>query len=98
MIITVPLTLALTMPTGVTRELLQENPRRLSALFVNDSDTTMYLMLGDEPATANKGIRLNPSGSSYEIGWTNYWAGKVQGYCAGASKVLLVTEISYAVK
>lgn len=45
---------------------LNANTSRKYALFVNDSDTAIYLALG-QAAVVNEGIRLNPSGGSYEM-------------------------------
>jgi len=72
---------------------LAANPHRLYALFINDSDETIYLKIG-AAAVLNQGIRLNASGGSYEIsqklGNPNILA--VNGICASGAKVLLVTE------
>lgn len=45
---------------------LSANTSRKYAVFVNDSDTSIYLALG-QAAVASEGIRLNPSGGSYEM-------------------------------
>ena len=45
---------------------LSDNPNRVYALFVNDSDTKMYLQFG-AAANAGVGIPLAASGGSYEI-------------------------------
>ena len=72
---------------------LSANTARRYALFINDSDTTMYLFLG-ATAVANKGIRLNANGGSYEmtIGQGNIYQGAVKVICSATPKTLLVTE------
>ena len=71
---------------------LEENPRRRYCLLVNDSDATAYLMLG-KIAVVNTGIRLNSGGGSYEINFTNPWAGKIYALSTGATKRLTILEI-----
>lgn len=80
---------ALTSSTAV----LSANRDRRYALFINDSDTTMYLALGDD-AAANTGIRLNANGGSYEMtmGAGNVFKGAVNVICSATPKTLLVTE------
>jgi hypothetical protein len=72
---------------------LSANRDRKYALFVNDSDTTMYLFLG-ATAELNKGIRLNANGGSYEmtIGQGNVYKGAIKVICSATPKTLLVTE------
>lgn len=76
-----------------TGALLAANASRLYALFVNDSDTTVYLALGTN-AAANTGIRLNANGGSYEMSAAlgNLYTGAVNGISGIAGKVVLVTE------
>lgn len=74
-------------------QVLPENKARISAILINDSDTVMYVALGQAAAT-NSGVRLNASGGSYEIGYTNPWYGEVHAYCGGATKRLTVIEVS----
>lgn len=67
---------------------------RRYALFVNDSDTTIYLMVGTT-AVANQGIRLNPNGGSYEMSGElgNLNTGAINAIHAGTgNKVLLVLQ------
>lgn len=45
---------------------LEANSARTYALFINDSDTVIYLSL-DGAAQVNSGIRLNANGGSYEM-------------------------------
>lgn len=73
---------------------LAANGDRKYALFINDSDTTIYLYLGDT-AVANQGIRLNANGGSFEMSAMNgnLYVGAVNAIHAGTgSKTLLVTE------
>jgi hypothetical protein len=73
---------------------LAANPNREYALFMNDSDTVQYLMLG-AAAVANKGIRLNASGGSYEMSPNigNMYRGAIYGIHGGSgNKNLLVLE------
>jgi len=78
--------------TTTQQEILGDNPERRYALFVNDSDSVMYLSLGI-PAAANTGIRLNSSGGSFEINSTNLFRGRVYGISTAATKKLMVTEV-----
>ncbi len=73
--------------------MLAANTDRLYALFVNDSDATVYLALGTA-AVLNTGIRLNASGGSYEMSKKlgNLYTGVVNGISSAASKTVLVTE------
>ena len=52
---------------------LAANAHRKSALFINDSDETIYLSLGGT-AAANTGVRLNSAGGSFEMSF----AGKLE--------------------
>lgn len=74
---------------------LTENENRVYALFINDSDTTVYLNLG-AAAAVNEGIRLNANGGSYEMSGQagNLYTGAVNANHGGGAvdKVLLVTE------
>ena len=74
-----------------TYEALAANNGRIYALFVNDSDTAMYLRLGED-AVVNQGVRIAPNGGWYEINGTNLYHGAVNVACAVAAEVLLVTE------
>lgn len=77
--------------TATQEVVLEDNPQRLYALLVNDSDSIAYLSLG-VPAVANSGIRLNANGGSYEINTTNLWQGRIYAISTGATKKLMVTE------
>jgi hypothetical protein len=80
--------------TTSSTTVLAANPARLYALLVNDSDTTLYLALGD-PAVAGRGIRLNAQGGAYEISQLlgNLYTGVITAIHAGTgSKSILPTE------
>lgn len=70
---------------------LASNSHRLFAVFVNDSDETIYLSLSGT-AVMNEGIRLNANGGAFEINITNLYTGIVKAICASGSKNLTVTE------
>ena len=76
-----------------TGAILALNANRLYALFVNDSDTPVYLAFTVN-AALNTGIRLNPNGGSYEMSKKlgNLWTGAVNGISGTAGKIVLVTE------
>jgi hypothetical protein len=64
-------------------EILAANADRKYAAIVNDSDTDIYLGVG-EAAVLNKGIRLNANGGSYEITWMNLYKGAIYGIHGGS--------------
>lgn len=73
---------------------LRVNPKRKQAIFVNDSDTVIYLTK-DDTARLNAGIRLNANGGSYiespdTLGYL--WRGAFAAISSAALKLLLVTE------
>lgn len=72
---------------------LEFNKHRTFATFVNDSDMTIYLRLGQASAL-NTGIRLNAAGGAFEINKTNLYKGEVFAIrAAGAgNKRLCVCE------
>jgi len=70
---------------------LQRNPRRSGATFVNISDTRVFLCKGDI-AVLNSGIPLNANGGSYEINFTNLYQGILSVITSAANKTLCVTE------
>jgi hypothetical protein len=72
---------------------LAANHERSYALFVNDSDTVIWLRLG-EAAVANEGIRLNATGGNFEMSpqLGNLYGGVVNAISSGSSKNLLVLE------
>ena len=80
--------------TTVTTAALAAQAARSYALFVNDSDAVMWLMVGAS-AVANQGIRLNANGGSYEMarGYGNLVQEAIYAIHSGSgSKTLLVSE------
>jgi hypothetical protein len=78
--------------TGVVA--LAANRFRKYALFIVDGAAPAYLWLGNSSeAAANKGIRINANGGSYEMsmGLGNLWAGVVAA-ASTAVNTLLVLE------
>jgi hypothetical protein len=71
--------------------ILAANANRNFAVFVNDSDETIYLDLSGT-AVINSGIRLNANGGAYEINLANMYTGIVTGICSSGSKNITVTE------
>lgn len=76
-------------------QVLAANATRLYALFVNDSDSEIWLRLGSA-AVVNQGIRLNARGGAYEMGlaFRNLWRAAIFAIHAqsAGTKRLLVTE------
>ena len=71
---------------------LAANADRICAVLVNDSDTDLYIKLGDTPAVGT-GIKLNAYGGSFAITAANLYTGIITAICASAeAKALLVTE------
>ena len=70
---------------------LPANKNRTAATFVNDSDTKIYLRLGQE-AALNTGIVLNANGGAFELNKTNLWKGEVHAICSLATKKLCIME------
>jgi hypothetical protein len=73
---------------------LTANNQRKKALFINDSDTAIYLTKGI-PAALNRGIRLNALGGSWEetpdiLGYL--WVGPFSAISSAANKNLCVIE------
>lgn len=84
-------TATITTASGVA---LAANTSRKYALFINDSDTVIYLMVS-AAAVANQGIRLNANGGSYEMSHAlgNLDTRVVNAIHGGSgNKVLLVAE------
>jgi len=79
--------------TSTTGEALAENGGRISALFINDGTSTIWIAI-NEDAVANAGIRLNANGGSYYIAdyQANLDRDEVDCITASASVILLVTE------
>lgn len=78
---------------ATTGQALAVNANRKYAMFINDSDTVIYLMVGSS-AVANQGIRLNAFGGSYEMCSANgnLDTRVVNAISLAASKNLLVIE------
>ncbi len=74
--------------TGVALAL---NVARANAVFVNDSDETIYLARGND-AVVGSGIRLNANGGSYEIDSGNLFLGIINAIATGADANLTVSE------
>lgn len=70
---------------------LASNASRKFAIFINDSDETIYLNLSGT-AVMNEGIRLNANGGSYEINLNNLYTGAITGICSSGTKNLTVVE------
>ena len=79
--------------TSSTGEALAVNGGRVSALFVNDGTSTIWIAI-NQAAVANEGIRLNANGGSYYIfdGDGNLDRDAVNCITASATVILLVTE------
>jgi len=80
---------------GVTSAIcLPANKARKQAIFINDSDTTLYITKGAAVAL-NAGIRLNNSGGTYidtpdSLGYL--WVGAWSVISSAANKNLIVIE------
>lgn len=71
---------------------LAANPLRRYAAIVNDSDTDIYLSIG-QAAQPHAGIRLNAQGGVYEINGTNLHGEAIYAVHAGTGlKRLCVVE------
>lgn len=77
---------------ATTTAALAANADRKYALFINDSDATLYLKVG-VAAVMNEGIRLI-AGASYEMSYRigNLDARAVNAISAAGNKLILVTE------
>jgi len=74
-------------------QVLPPNEQRTYALFINDSDTVIYLACGPG-LSLNSGIRLNPSGGSYEMTEANRFTGQILAiHGSVGSKVLTYLEL-----
>lgn len=83
---------AITVGTGDT--LIQATTSRQYMVIVNDGSNVVYLALdGDTAAVANKGIRLNAAGGSYEImaNEANDYRGAIRAIAVGGSSVVTVS-------
>lgn len=70
---------------------LAANPKRMDAVFVNDSNKPIYLARGNT-AVLNQGIRLNAEGGAYEINRNNLFLGAINAIAEGGAKNLTVSE------
>lgn len=70
---------------------LAANPKRMDAVFVNDSNKPIYLARGNA-AVMNEGIRLSATSSKYEINALNLFRGAVYAIASGGAKNLTVSE------
>ncbi len=70
---------------------ISANSKRKFALFVNDSDETIYLSLSST-AVINEGIRLNANGGAFEINLNNPYTGEITAICTSGSKNLTTSE------
>ena len=77
--------------TATQQIISDENLLRQYCLMVNDGDADIYLGL-DMPAEANKGIRLNANGGSYEINLTNPFKGRIYAIGDATGPKLMLTE------
>lgn len=82
----------LKLPLSTTQQrVLGSNPARAYALLVNDGTDDIYLGMGI-PAVANRGIRLNNGGGSYEINATNPFHGDIYAVATAGAPNLLIQE------
>lgn len=77
--------------SGTSSTVLAASSGRVYAVFVNDGAVPIYLSLNGVAAVANKGIRLNASGGSYEINLSNQYVGAVNAITSSSTAVLTVT-------
>lgn len=71
-------------------EIIDANPNRKYAAFINNSSVDITLILGDTSQGAiNKGIVLKPRGS-YEINANNLYLGKVTAIASAVCKLIYV--------
>jgi len=77
--------------TDVSQLALVANPLRKYALFINNSDSAMFLMFAGA-AVINEGIRLNGDGGSYEMTPDTLYRGNVSAISliAGPSRLLIL--------
>jgi len=70
---------------------LAANPNRRYAVFMNDSNKSIYLSLG-ATAVLHAGIELSATNGHYEINDSNLFLGAIYAIAEGGDKVLTVTE------
>lgn len=75
---------------NVKTQIVDANPDRKYAAFINNTNVDVTLILGDNTQGGiNKGIVLKPRGS-YEINANNLYLGKVTGVASAISKIIYV--------
>ncbi|MGI8503004.1 MAG: hypothetical protein ACR2LR_17985 [Hassallia sp.] len=71
--------------------LLDANPKRMYAAFINNGEDDITLVLQDKSrAVINEGIILKGHGGSYEITLLNLYTGKVSAISASAIQLSFV--------
>lgn len=64
------------------KSIISANLKRLYAVFINNTSTTITLILGEpNSGSVERGIILNPYGGSYEINLSNLYRGKISAVC-----------------
>jgi hypothetical protein len=71
--------------------IVAKNTARLHLVIINDSSNIIYLGIGTA-AVANKGIRLNANGGSYEMNDQNLDVQAVNGIAVGGTSNVTVLE------
>ncbi|BAY74182.1 hypothetical protein NIES25_51640 [Nostoc linckia NIES-25] len=75
--------------------LLEANANRSYAIFVNNSNIDITLVLAESANAVNKkGVIIKPRGGSYEINQNNLYTGKISAVAASNCKISFV-ECSY---
>ena len=75
--------------------LLEANANRSYAVFINNSNIDITLVLGESTKAVNgKGIIIKPRGGSYEINQNNLYTGKISAIATSTCKISFV-ECSY---
>ena len=77
----------------VSTSILVPNADRTYALFINDSNASVYLACGGA-AALNTGIRLNADGGNYEMarGAGNVYGGSLTAISVAGTAKILITE------
>ena len=77
--------------------ILAAQDARAYVAIVNDSDTNIYLALG-EAATLHNGIRLNANGGSFEMPSRDMYVGAIYGIHGGTgTKRVTIEDLRYYV-
>ncbi len=76
---------------ATSTKVMNKKGERVYAVFINDSNETIYLSLGSA-AVMNSGIRLNANGGVYEINNFRPFKGDVYAICSSGSKNLAMFE------